>query len=465
LERVGLASGFKYFGPHDWYRELVSRIILLQHPNGSFGADDHGLDTCVDTAYTLLFLSRGRHPVLMTKLKFGRFWDNRPRDLANLARFAGKEVERQLNWQVVDIEHPWYDWFDSPVLYIASHTPPQLTPRDYQNLRNYVLAGGMIFTNADVGSSTFSNWVQTLAQKLLPGHKLQPIPNDDPIYSIQYKLRSHPPLLGLSNGVRWLLVHSPTDVAVSWELRDDKRRAVNFQLGTNLFLYASGKPDLRNRIDSPYIEASNAAPSGWVKLAQVQYEGNWNPEPAAWPRFSRFLEQETHEALDLSTKPADKLLPGSAAIATLTGTDSHAFSDQEKQSLRSFVESGSVLLIDCCGGHDAFAQSVRQDLISGAFASGTPVPLTPDHPLLKGLKPQSGSPMRLRPYAMDQLGHIRTDVQLLHVGKGYVVFSPMDITSGLLGTHTWAISGYDPAACEQFAMNLVEWAKQLNRNR
>jgi hypothetical protein len=324
---------------------------------------------------------------------------------------------------------------------------------------------GMIFTNADVGSATFNNWVATLAQKILPGHKLEPIPNGDPIYSIQYKLRSHPPLVGISNGVRWLLVHSPTDIAASWELRDDKRRPTNFQLGTNLFLYASGKPDLRNRIDSPYIEASDTPPAGWVKLARVKYDGNWDPEPAAWPRFSRYLQRQTHEALDLSTCPADKLTPGTAVLATLTGTDPHAFSEPEKQSLRSFVESGGVLLIDCGGGSNAFAQSVRHDLINGAFASGQPIPLTPDHPLLKGLKPrplQPGSPIRLRPYAMDQLGHIRTDIQLLQLGKGYVVFSALDLTSGLLGTHTWDITGYDPAACERFALNLVRWGTELH---
>ena len=130
IERVGLASGYKYFGVHDWYRELAAEAVGWQFPNGAWGHEDHGVDTVVETAYALLFLARGRHPVMMTKLKFDKYWDNRPRDVANLAKFAGRELERPLNWQVVSIDHDWPDYFDSPVLYIASHQAPTLKPAD-----------------------------------------------------------------------------------------------------------------------------------------------------------------------------------------------------------------------------------------------------------------------------------------------------------------------------------------------
>jgi len=145
LERVGLASGYKYFGSHNWYPEVVRKVVPAQFANGAWGGEDHGIDTLVDTAYTLLFLSRGRHPVLMTKLKFDKYWDNRPRDVANLAKFASKQLERQVNWQVVGIEHTWDEWFDSPVVYIASHQAPKLRDRDYEELAKFALAGGVDF--------------------------------------------------------------------------------------------------------------------------------------------------------------------------------------------------------------------------------------------------------------------------------------------------------------------------------
>ncbi len=117
LERAALASGYKYFGEHDWYRELALQQLSQQDSDGSWG----GFDPIVDTSYTLLFLSRGRHPIFMNKLRFDGFWANRPRDIANLAHFTGEVLERPLNWQVVSLKNDWSDWMDSPVLFIASH--------------------------------------------------------------------------------------------------------------------------------------------------------------------------------------------------------------------------------------------------------------------------------------------------------------------------------------------------------
>ena len=461
MERAGLACGYKFFGSHDWYRQLASKVLPMQWPDGAWGYEDHGVDTLVDTAYTLLFLSRGRHPVLMTKLKFDKYWDNRPRDAANLARFAGRELERPLNWQVVGIEHPWYDWFDSPVLYIASHQPPHFSEADYAKLRNFIMAGGMIFTHADGSSIAFNRWVPELARRIAPDGELKPIPDHDPILTLQYKLTSHPRLLGVSNGVRWLLIHSSGDIALAWQQRSEKTQWMQFQLGTNIFLYASGKPDLRNRIDSPYIPPPPAPPAKFVSIARVKYAGNWDPEPAAWYRFSRYLQWETGEAADVRAVQIADLPTTVAQLATLTGTAAHSFTDGERASLRKFVESGGILLIDACGGENAFTQSARDDLLHNAFSGAAKVPLPADHPLYKDLKPglSNPSPVRLRPYAIDRLGNFAPPIQLLKLGKGYVLFSAMDLTSALLGTNTWGIIGYEPASAQVFVKNMVLWSE------
>ena len=48
----------------------------------------------------------------MNKLRFDGYWANRPRDIANLARYASYTLERPINFQVVSMDHDWPDWTD-----------------------------------------------------------------------------------------------------------------------------------------------------------------------------------------------------------------------------------------------------------------------------------------------------------------------------------------------------------------
>jgi hypothetical protein len=43
------------------------------------------------------------------------------------------------------------------------------------------------------------------------------------------------------------------------------------------------------------------------------------------------------------------------------------------------------------------------------------------------------------------------------LGKGRVIYSSLDLTSGLLGTNTWSILGYKPAYAQSFVKNVMLW--------
>lgn len=462
LERVGLASGLKFMGSHDWYRELAEKVLRFQRPDGAFPSQKGEDAVITETAYTLLFLARGRQPIFLGKLRFEKYWANRPRDAANLTRFASRELERPLNWQVVSIDRPWHDWLDSPVLFIASHQPPQLTAEDYGKLRDFVRAGGLIFTHADAGSEAFSAWVPQLVKNVCGDYELQTLADSHPLYSINYHIAApRPKLQGVSNGSRLLLVHSPADLASAWQGRNDKMFADRFRLAINIVLYASGKADLRNRLNTPYVPESDRPPVPSIAVARLQYPGNWDPEPYAWKRLGNLLTAQSGEGLFVKPVLMNDLKPGDAPLAHLTGTAAYAFTPDQIAALKAYVNSGGVLLIDDCGGDNAFARSVRSQLLPQAFAGDAqPIPL--DHPLFAGLTPgkANASPLRLRPYAADKLGRAAPSVAWLRSGAGYVIFTPLDLTSGLLGTNTWGIVGYDHASCERFVRNLVEWVKQ-----
>jgi hypothetical protein len=457
LERVGLASGLKYIGANDWYVELTAKMLPLQHPNGSWGRADRGRDAIIDTAYLLLFLSRGRHPIMMNKLRFDGFWTNRPRDAANLAAYASREMERPLNWQVVDIQHGADDWADSPILYIASQAAPAITPDDVRKIKQFVDAGGLLFTHADQGSDAFTTWATNLAKEIAPGHALENLSPQHPLYSINYKIDNpRPRLQAVDNGVRLLMIHSPTDLSNAWQVRASESRKAPFQLGVNLYLYATGKEQFRNRLDTRAIPDSLGGLAPTYEIAQVQYDGNWNPEPGAWPRFAKSFENNTGKRVIVYPATPAQLDVQKYIVAVMTGANARTPSDQELAPTAKYIRDGGLLLVDACGGSGAFANRI-EEWLAKLDPNAKLEPMTPEDEFLK--QSEAGAidlgPERLRLYTTQQLGSNGTRLKTMKLGKGRVIFTPLDYTSGLMGTNTWGILGYTPEYSEQLATNAV----------
>jgi len=464
IERVGLASGFKYFGDHDWYRELAAHLLRTQRPEGSWGGG-RGIGPAsrgdlTETAYCLLFLARGRHPVLMNKLRFDGCWANRPRDVSNLARFASKELERPLNWQVVPLRRDWMDWMDSPVLYLASHEAVQLTDRDIENLRRFVEAGGLIFTQADGGSESFNTFVVELGRRLFPQYEFADLPPDHELFWLHYRIENRPKLRYIGNGSRILLLHSPQDITSAWQARAEKTRRNVFELGVNMFVYAAGKTDLRNRLVSTYLPPPRLRRVDYrIMLTRVRYPGAWDPEPAAFDRFSRWFEYRTGYALDVAGADLAALRLENGAIAHLTGTAAYAPTAQQIESIRKFVESGGILVIDACGGSPSFNQCVAGVILPRAFPNAQLETIPLDHPLYAARR--DGMDFLARPavrtIAEQKMGRTAGLLRMLKAGHGYVIYSPLDMTSSLLGTHTWGVMGYQPAYAQNLLKNILLW--------
>lgn len=464
IERVGLASGFKHLGSHDWYRELAEQVMKRQAPDGGWGE-------LYDTAYALLFLSRGRHPILMNKLRFDHggvigeqkgYWANRSRDANNLARYAGKRLERQLNWQVQGIDRPWQDWLDAPIVSMASHSTPFITDAQADKLRNYIEAGGLLFLQAD-GEATaeFDAFANHLCERLFPQYPLKDVPGTHVLYDLLYKVNPKPPLKYVSNGVRALVVYSPKDIAQYWQVRDEAKHENIFQLGANLFLYSAGKREFRNRLESPYVSPPETAPPlGTVRVARLKYAGNWDPEPGAWRRFGNWFARQTGTGLQVLEVELKSLQPGQARVAHLTGTGTLRPSNAEVTALKRFVEAGGVVLIDASGASAAFTKSVKEALLARAFPDGSPQTPSTRHPLLRTGPPGMDDLRRprMRPYAQEKLtGRPSGGLQVMQVGNGHVVITPIDVTSGLLGTQTWGIYGYHPSFAQSVVKNVIFW--------
>ncbi len=111
IERTGRLTGQRYLGNHDWYRVGCDYLVRIQKEDGSWEGTggrrrlDH--QPIVATSFALLFLSKGRTPILLTKFAHGEGsgWNNKRSDCRHLAEFASRELfkKQPMAWQVFDI--------------------------------------------------------------------------------------------------------------------------------------------------------------------------------------------------------------------------------------------------------------------------------------------------------------------------------------------------------------------------
>jgi hypothetical protein len=462
LERAGLASGYKFFGDHDWYLDLAKQSLVAQQADGSWPGGD---GERAETAFRLLFLSRGRPPILLSKLRYDGDWDFRPRAVANLTKYASHELERPLNWQVVGLDRSALEWSDSPVLYIAGEHAPQFSDADLAKLRDFVDMGGMLFTQSDRGSEEFDRFAASLANRLFPSLSLAPLPPDAAIYSSMFTL--NPPegsrLSAVSNGARLLMVHSSGDLSRQWNERYEKSAPTSLQLGTDIAVYAAGRSEFRNRVSGILVPPITTAPLVNVPIARLRYggagAGNWDPEPGAWKRMAKLMQFSTGVLPATVEIDLDKLTASTAPMAHLTGTSTCTFTDAEVNAARQYITDGGVLFLDCCGGSTAFDDSVLKGLIEKLSADAAMETIDASHSLLN----RSADGMldltnpRLRLFAVESEEGAPFRCRLLHLGKGDLIFCDVDVTSGMLGTNTWGIKGYQPRYAVGLINNLILW--------
>ncbi|MGA2232449.1 MAG: DUF4159 domain-containing protein, partial [Tepidisphaeraceae bacterium] len=181
LERIGAASGQRYFKNLDWFAQGADYLIKHQNADGSWGAIDtgggfrgqgfsHNPLSIPDTCFAMLFLSRGRAPVVMSKLDYGdpSVWDQRPRDVANVTQWLSNQTELDLNWQTATLDGPIEDLQDAPILFIAGAQPLTFTAAQEAKLRLFIQEGGLVVGNADCARTTFSASFEDLGKRLFP---------------------------------------------------------------------------------------------------------------------------------------------------------------------------------------------------------------------------------------------------------------------------------------------------------
>jgi hypothetical protein len=364
LERLGRLSGERFIGKYDWYREGCEFLIRCQQPDGAFvrGTGIDGADI-ISTAFSLLFLSKGRTPVLVSKFAWGDFrnlgngtfeersvgakgavnWNRKHNDTRHLVEFASRELFKgvPLSWQVYDARRVNLDTdekilaevgvlLQSPVLYMNGHgkiafvgLPGEVLTTQEKVLQKYIEEGGFLLAEACCGDAEFTASFRLLMKRIFPNNQLRPLPESHAIWTSFFKdpgLAQFAGIEGLEKGCRTVAVFSPKPLAGYWEEHrfmpggpgklpakptdPTYRGEMAYKLAGNIIAYATGlelpKPKLTTtKLFDPNAEAKGAL-RGLFQVAQLTGGGGEEPAPAAMRNLMGHVREKFH--LDVTLK-------------------------------------------------------------------------------------------------------------------------------------------------------------------
>ncbi|MCG3178475.1 MAG: hypothetical protein BIFFINMI_00802 [Phycisphaerae bacterium] len=463
LERAGVASGLKYFGDFDWYREAAQLALNAQQDSGGWGTGHH-FPEC-GTAWTIMFLAYGRAPVVFNKLAWGKLadWNSRPRDLANLTRWMGRTIETKFNWQIMPLDASAHDLQDAPILYISGSSAPRLTDEEKTKLRNFVANGGtLLFSPDGRGAATFARGVEALVHELFAGQELVPVPADSALFNKPYAIKPPAPMKGLNNGIRWTVLLSGVDLGCPWQQLQVVKAKPLFDLAANLYTYVSDSGQLKGRGHSylPLDEGKNPGAPTTVGRLKWGSDLQSDPEPAAWAFTDVRLRNAGEPGVKVqATDLAQPLDPAAVPMLHVTGVGPIVLDDKAKANLKGYIEAGGVLLADAAGGDQKFAESFSR-LMDGLLGEGALTPAPPAGDLMKALAPAGqawyrhrfGLPRAQRP--MEALVHADP------AGRANVIFLPYDLSSAMVGYPSAAPVGLTPQSAEAAVSGLLKWLRQ-----
>jgi hypothetical protein len=475
IERAGRLSGQRYLGEHDWYRAGCEYLVGVQNGNGSWKGDRLGEDApVIATSFALLFLSKGRTPVLLTKLAYGQpdyaGWNNKRNDMRNLTEFASDKLfnKRPLTWQVFDVRRKNADGeaarrdlaaelLQSPVVFFNGHDKAP-SGKEEEILKEYVANGGFIFAEACCGSPAFDRDFKALMKRMFDEAELVELPNDHPVWTSKFLVtpRDPFPLYGIQHGCKWVVIYSPKPISGYWEQNEFDRGPgkVAFELGANVLAYATGlEPPKYKGEEAPIFRGDPHKADikrGYLKVAQFR---TTDKPPPAVNAMRNLMAESRKVGLDvmLETKLTHPTVEDdvlSHNFYYMHGKESFKYNVADLKALRFKLESGgSLLLADACCGSQDFDKSFRQfiDELFDKKAKLEPIPQD-DELFSKKLNGEALTEKNIRCRRQAGKGYANVAPQLEGVkfeGRWVVIYSKYDLGCALEHGNTPDCLGHD----------------------
>jgi hypothetical protein len=507
LERAGRLSGLRFFGEHDWYREGSEFLVKRQEADGAWAKrPGHDRWPHVNTAFALLFLSKGRTPVLISKLVHGNWprreddldWNNDRNDLRHLTEYFSKEDKlfgkKPLAWQTYDIMRALYarnnaptkddetaivaDMRQSPILYLTGHESPLLRLQDQETamIKRYLENGGFLFAEACCGDPDFDKGIKQWVKNNWPGHELTYLESTHPVWGCFNLVPAGDPykLMGLQVGCRTIMLYSPQDLSCRWESnqRKDGPTQRAFELGANIAAYATGRTPPQPRLTPIDIagaaEMKEPRKRGYFQVGQIRHGADWQPAPKAMSNLMEHVHKKI-PGLDVMLKTEQvRLSEKETVIATkffyMHGRGEFRVDPGHLDPLRFTLKNGGLLLADACCGNEAFDKSFRQ-FAQALFPEGKLVRLNADakdrDPLFgKVLNDEvlSAANIKCRTKANGPMQEMDPFVEGIRVdGRWVVLYSKYDLGCALERNTSADCVGYDHESALRIATAAVRY--------
>ena len=503
LERVGRMTNGRFIGDHDWYRQGTDRLLRARDSIDGRWQDQYGID--VATAFALLFLSKGRRPVLMSKIHFGDddTWNVHPNDVNNLTDFAEKNWKLDLTWQIIPVDRATTDdLLQSPVLYFSGSRSP-LPSNDRaraelaDKLRGYLDQGGFIIAEAQPNDrGDFHDGFRELIELVLPepGYGLQLLEESHPIWMAEFPIEPEQmrPIEGINFGCRTSVVYIPRytegarlrpSLSCLWELAqifdrgtkypDSVQRQIDAGLGIglNILAYATNREvKFKDQQAESITKRLNAAENrrGRIFLGLLEHSGGANAAPHAIPNLLQWSALHLGLPVDIRVDRVEPASPEllSYPIVFVHGRSAFQWTDTQRAQLKQYIENGGFLFGSAICSSKPFADSLKAEM-KRMFSDRPFETITPADPLwseeyggfrirtLQLRLPEQAPGKRMvvaeRP-VVPELQGIRFGDRLA------VVFSPHDVSCALEKADTLECKGYSQESAMQLAVNVLLYA-------
>jgi hypothetical protein len=526
LERAGRLSSRRKIGDADWYREgakyLVRQglgtVLTRECWKGTGPAESNEE---VATSMALMFLSKGRWPVLMAKVQYGERarsashlndkdieWNRHRQDVANLTlkveeAWSTKNQPMDLTWQIIDLDKASVnDLLQVKVIFFSgggTPLPSSMTRRKElaEKLRDFVDRGGFIFADGEACSSDFDAGFRKLMELTFekPEYRLKPLDGSHPIWKIDQKIPQDQPhlLLGIDYGCRTSVVYAPANpvahpkpsLACLWELSrggqyENYSRSVKEQIkggvaiGINVLAYATNR-ELETKDIQPANPVAELPKDDHVRgkftVAILQHPGGCDAAPRA---LANLMEQAAHD-LHIRVETHPKLIgmqdPAlfDYTVVFMHGRSAFRLLDGERQALREFVKRGGLLFADAICGNEAFAESFRREM-GVIFPNNLLANIPPTDPIwtkeyggseLKTVKRRDPLPAKPGEPMTSAIRDVPPELKGIRFGERYgVIFSEFDLSCALEKHDSMECRGYTREDAARIGLNVLWYATQ-----